>query len=372
MFKNITKLVGFTLILISVSVVSPASAETIDEKLSFAGYLEETLGHLWAIEQNLDDNNAELALVHATHPIAELYDLMKPQLVERDVELDSKIKQILFELREKTSSSVTREQAQEAIEQARSVVEVARSTIVGDVGDKTDFKIKLMIGLLETSKGEYSEAIENGQISMMAEFQDGSAFVWRSQQIYNAIKSEVPEKESKEIDEFFTELWNAYDEHALPEKVETLANAIIHDLEEVAGIETEKTELTDYVLNIRNLLSEAKDEYGNGKTDEALSLVTKAYLDNYEFLEATVGDQDSELNDEIEHKMREELRDRIKNGAPVSEVNTLIDEILVKMDTVETIVPEFGPITAIVFALTISAIFFSLKHQKFNLLQKIK
>ena len=47
--------------------------------LEFAGALEETLGHFWAIELNLDERNAQLAAVHATHPIAELYDSMKPE-----------------------------------------------------------------------------------------------------------------------------------------------------------------------------------------------------------------------------------------------------------------------------------------------------
>ena len=58
------------------------------EKVEFAAYVEETLGHFWALEQNLDDNNAELALVHATHPIAELYNLMKPHLQATDPQLD--------------------------------------------------------------------------------------------------------------------------------------------------------------------------------------------------------------------------------------------------------------------------------------------
>ena len=59
-----------------------------DEKLAFAGNLEETLGHFWAVEKNLDEHNAELALVHATHPVAELYDLMKPDLQAKDPKLD--------------------------------------------------------------------------------------------------------------------------------------------------------------------------------------------------------------------------------------------------------------------------------------------
>ncbi|MEC4848913.1 MAG: PEFG-CTERM sorting domain-containing protein, partial [Nitrosarchaeum sp.] len=53
-------------------------AESDQDKLSFASSLEETLGHFWALENNLDEKNAELALVHATHPISELYESMKP------------------------------------------------------------------------------------------------------------------------------------------------------------------------------------------------------------------------------------------------------------------------------------------------------
>ena len=51
-----------------------------DAKLEFAGTLEETLGHFWALEMNLDENNAELAIVHATHPISELYGTMSEHL----------------------------------------------------------------------------------------------------------------------------------------------------------------------------------------------------------------------------------------------------------------------------------------------------
>jgi len=53
-----------------------------EEQLEFGSELQETLGHFWALEQNLDENNAELAIVHATHPIAELYDSMSEKLAD--------------------------------------------------------------------------------------------------------------------------------------------------------------------------------------------------------------------------------------------------------------------------------------------------
>ncbi len=364
MNKKILSFFGFTFVLALSLNVIPAFAE--DEKLAFASYLEETLGHFWALEQNLDDNNAELALVHATHPVAELYDLIKPELQEHDPELDARVQQILLNLGERTSSDVTREEAQEAIDEAKEVIEIARATVVGkELSNDMNFKINLINGLLETSVAEYGEAVSEGQINEMAEFQDGSAFVWKSQQIYDTIKAEVPEHEAEEIDEFYEDLWAAYDVKADPSDVETITNGIIHELQVVAGEEVEEIELLDYVKNIRNLLTEAKEEYAKGETDEALSLATKAYLDNFEFLEASVGAQNPELNEEVEEMMREELRDMIKNSASVEEVNAHIDEILLKMDEVAVIVPEFGPMAFAVLSVAIIAVLIvGIKQQK--------
>ena len=74
-----------------------ADTET-DAKLEFAGTLEETLGHFWALEMNLDESNSELAIVHATHPIAELFDTMSIHL-EGNPEFKAKLEQTLFELK---------------------------------------------------------------------------------------------------------------------------------------------------------------------------------------------------------------------------------------------------------------------------------
>src|SRR3970282_1971675 len=263
MIKSITSMImAITLITILPSQI--ALAESEDDKLSFAGSLEETLGHFWAIEQNLDDNNAELALVHATHPIAELYSSMKPDLKEANPEFDEKIQQTLMDLGKKIGSDVTREDAQMAMDEAKKIIQEARILIVGkELSQDTTFKARLMQGLLKTSIGEYEEGVKNGQIEMMAEFQDGSAFVWRSQQIFDEVKSSLPEHEVEEIEEFYSDLWDAYDKRSSSEQVETLANGIINEIGEAIGEETEKTDLMTYVENIRDLLKQVKTEYAD-------------------------------------------------------------------------------------------------------------
>ena len=335
-----------------------ADAESYQDKVEFASYLEETLGHFWAIEQNLDEKNAELALVHATHPIAELYDLMKPQLKQADPQLDAQVQDTLMQLQHKANTDVSRTQAQKALDDARQVIQNARSAVVGDdLSNDPLFQAELIKSLLETSVSEYSEAVSDGTIEEMAEFQDGSAFVWRSEQIFKSIRSDIDTNIAKEIDENYEDLGNAYDNREDPSKIDTITDGIIHEIDEVLGVENQEDDLLTYVDNIRDLLNQTKQAYGNGYNDLALSLATKAYLDNYEFLEgALVESGHEDLMQEGETMLRIELRDMIKEGKPVSDVNVQIDAILEKMDTVAVAVPEFGTIATMVLAVAIISI----------------
>ena len=346
-----------------------AFGDAYEEKLDFASSLDETLGHFWAIEQNLDDGNAELALVHATHPIAELYDLMKPELSEYDPELDSKVQDTLMQLQNKTNTKVSREQAQLAIDEAKETIETARSVVVGkELNDDPKFQAAIIKNLVTTSISEYQEAVSNGMILEMAEFQDGSAFVWRSEQIFKEIESNIDPHISEEIEEYYEDLWDAYEKKSDPEQVEIFANGIIHEIDEILEIEGEEVELLEYVENIRELLEQTKTEYANGNTDKALSLATRAYLDNYEFLEAPLielGHED--LMEEVEVMLREDLREMIRNGQSSEEVNSQIDAILEKMDTISTVVPEFGPIAVLILAISILSIVFVTSKSKISL-----
>jgi predicted secreted protein with PEFG-CTERM motif len=272
-------------------------------------------------------------------------------------------------LKDKANTQVSRAQAQQAIDDAKGVVEIARSTVVGDyLSNLVDTKLILIKVLLETSIAEYGEAVSDGIIGEMAEFQDGSAFVWKSQQIFAEIESDIGTHEAEEIKVFYEDLWNAYDARASPLQVETLAGGIIHEIDEVLGVEDEGNDLLEYVETIEELLDQTKQEYAKGDTDLALSLATKAYLDNYEFLEAPLIELGQrELMEEVEVMLREELRGMIRNGEPVSEVNAQIDVIQAKMKTIGTVVPEFGTIAIMVLVVAITSIIAITAKSKINL-----
>ena len=54
--------------------------------------------------------------------------------------------------------------------------------------------------------------------------------------------------------------------------------------------------------------------------------------------------------EEVEIMMREELRSMMRSGAPAEDVSSQIDMILVGMDSVARIVPEFGAVAVLVMA----------------------
>ncbi|WP_100182301.1 PEFG-CTERM sorting domain-containing protein [Candidatus Nitrosotenuis aquarius] len=309
------------------------------EKESFASALEETLGHLHALELNLNESNSELARTHATHPIAELYESMKPELQEHDADFDAAFETALSELADKTIDA-PREEAQAAIDEMKSLVEEARTLVVGDeLSSDPNFRLALVRTLVETAGAEYAEAVEDGTITEMVEYQDGSAFVWRAQQIFSEIKADLPEHEAEEIEEFFADLDSAIKDIAPIENVQIYVEGIEHEVGEILGDESEEGGLHAYFEGIEHHLAEVKETYADGDSDAALAHATKAYLDNYEFLEAPVAQQNEELMEEIEIMMREELRDMIKAGAPADEINSQVDAILVKLEEAEALLP---------------------------------
>jgi hypothetical protein len=244
-----------------------ANMET-DKKLEFAGALEETLGHFWALELNLDKSNSELALIHATHPISELYDTMSEHL-ESNPEFNEKLQQTLLELKDKATTSTTRNNAQLAIEDAKKIIQEARDIVIGDEhSNNSPFKAQLINGLLETSKVEYEEAIQNGEIIEMAEFQDGSAFIWRSQQIFEEIRYDV--KNSGQVSDTYAKIWEGYEQKHSPQQVSSLVNELITHFESVSGVEsTESSHLEEvFGTEIKHPLELSESIQMTGKINE--------------------------------------------------------------------------------------------------------
>jgi hypothetical protein len=164
-------------------------------------------------------------------------------------EFDSKLQETLMQLQNKANTEVSRAEAQEEIDEAKEIIQEARMIVVGnDLSDDSTFKIQLIMGLLETAKVEYEEAVVDGIIEEIAEFQDGSAFVWQSQQIYENIESELDPIDSSRINGYYAEVWALFDQRADPADVENSIDSVIAEFEEISSIDSNPSDHEEILL----------------------------------------------------------------------------------------------------------------------------
>ena len=92
------------------------------------------------------------------------------------------------------------------------------------------------------------------------------------------------------------------------------------------GTEGKSNKFVDYLENAISLLNQSSFEYKNSNYTGAEELATTAYLDNFEHVEEELEKKSSHaFMEDIEHKMREELRDLIKDKAQQSELDIHIN-----------------------------------------------
>ena len=309
------------------------------EKVDLAGGLEKTLGHLWALELNLNEGNYDLANTHALHPVTGLYASIKPALAAVDLTADAAVESALNNLADRTGNDVPLARALGVVGQTRSIIDYARNATIGPISEEANFKLIQMKMLLKTSIVEYGVAVSGGQVVELAKFQDGLAFVVRSEQILDTIDTgDVGSRTVLIMYEVLAEVQDAYDNREDPAEVESLTNRVVDSINGLLGIESEDVNLQAFIENIRSLLADTSAELAVGNTDLALSYTVKAYLDNYEFLELPLLEAgEGDLMRELETMLRIDLQNLIRDGAPLGAIDAHIDDILDKLDAIENI-----------------------------------
>ena len=204
--------------------------------------------------------------------------------------------------------------------------------------------------LLSVADNEYKEAIENGQLKEIVEYQDGQAFISRARAIFNESTPLIPQEKSADvpvINGFFADLGNAVQEKSNPEIESNAIASIIHEISEVTGINEGNisgtgSDTSAYISEIRNLLNQTLDAYENQNYDQADTLAIQAYLDNYEFIEAPLAEQNRTLMETTELMLREDLRQFIQTHAPIVEIQEHVDKINSNLNQAEELLAASG------------------------------
>ena len=225
--------------------------------------------------------------------------------------------------------------------------------IPNEITNNNTFKLGVVSDLLSIAGVEYGEAVENGTITEIVEYQDGQAFVSRAQDVFGQASPLVPQEMNNEVQEtnqFFSSLNNAIQNKSNPEVADRSIGAIIHEISEITGIseaglggQGANTESGEIISKIRSLLNQTVEAYNQQNYAEAEALATTAYLDNFEFIEAPLAEKDPELMENTEVMLREQLRQFIQNRVPVEEIQQHIDKINSNLDKAEELLAGAAP-----------------------------
>jgi hypothetical protein len=99
--------------------------------------------------------------------------------------------------------------------------------------------------------------------------------------------------------------------------------------------EDSQREPAELISTIRNLLNQTIVEYNKQNYTGAADLADVAYIDNFEFLEAPLAEEDEKLMEETEITLRENLSRLIEEKAQSQQIQELINEINQRLDQAE-------------------------------------
>jgi hypothetical protein len=304
------------------------------EAIGFGEALAQIRGHHLVSLELYEAGDAEGAAVHASHPVDEILASVQSELDEHDPDIGDEIAAALEEGLSAVTAGRPAEEVSAAYDEAATLTQDALTAVVGEQAEESSYKGSVISALLSTAAHEYEEAVGDNKIRLLAEYQDGYAFVSEARLLYEDIAADVEAasvEEAEEIEEAFDSLEAALPSPQPPAKladkldVESAAELIAHELEETVDAEpVEESDPAEVVEHIEELLTEIEETYAAGDAEAAAELSAEAYLENYEIIEADVIELAPEINEELEPLLGAALREEIQAGAPQGEIESMI------------------------------------------------
>jgi hypothetical protein len=299
---------------------------------------------------NKEAGNNTLAKAHTLHPIAEIYSSIEPQISKANMTLNNTLASDLNRLSQMVNTSSLNEFGAQSQKINTLLNQTIQQVIPLQAISNSTFKLSVVSDLLSIAGEEYGEAVENGTIREMVEYQDGQAFISRAQDVFGQASSMIPQEMNREVEETrqsFSSLNTDVQNKSSPEVVNRSIGAIIHEISEITGVGEENlggqavtTESGEIISEIRSLLNQTVEAYRQQNYAEAEALATTAYLDNFEFIEAPLAEKDEALMENTEVMLREQLRQLIQNKVSLEELQQHIDKINSNMDKAEELLVD--------------------------------
>jgi hypothetical protein len=334
---------GTTTIANETTTMSSAPNATLVE---FVSNIEQIRGHLDQALINKESENITLAEAHTLHPIEEIYSSIEDQLANQNSTLNQTLSAALQNL-PSSATNATLQEFESQIDYVNTLLNDSMQAVVpsAEFSNNPAFNASVVGRLLDVAGHEYEEAVENGTVKAIVEYQDAQAFIYRAHLVFNSSASNINQSmahEVEEVNEFFSNLNGAVNNKEDPATVETTINGIIHELAEITGlsesqligeeVSAEEQDPIAIINNIKSMLTQLIAAYRSQDYQGAESIAIEAYLENYEYVEAPIAQLDQQLMEQTEVMLREELRQMITDRVPIEQVEQHIAMINTNLD----------------------------------------
>ena len=225
--------------------VANLTSSNTTKLVDFVSNIEQIRGHLEQAISNKQAGNNILVLAHTLHPIEEIYSNIEGQISDANSTLNQTLSSNLNQLSQMANNS-TPDQFNMQVQKVNGLLNQTVEKVVpieNRNNDTVAFNLVIVADLLATAETEYKEAVENGTIKEIVEYQDAQGFVSRAQSIFEqtlpAMKPQELSGKIQNVKEFFSELNNTIDNKSNPEVINTSIRAIIHEISGITGIREE-------------------------------------------------------------------------------------------------------------------------------------
>ena len=305
-------------------------------------------------QYSLNSGDLESAFQHAYIPHSVTFPVIKPILSEDDPASSKSLEGLLTDLPIKVRASNSPEEAYSNIESDVATIKSLLNKIANSTAGLSSLEDKGFV--LQASAVLLEDAIQSYKITNASSTQDSSStfnlqnslgLVNSSLTDFERVADSVDERRREEIRSFYNQIQESMKNDAPFDTVASVASAIERDFTEeltLSGGSESALEQAKYFSTIRDLLNSTITSVNDGDYKGADATAIKAYLDNFEYLEAPIEKHDSDLMLDIETEMREELRQMIREERSPQEINGFITSILGKLDQAEDLLkndPEY-------------------------------
>jgi uncharacterized protein (DUF697 family) len=331
-----------------------AAATPNSTLIDFASNIEQIRGHLDQAVVNKESGNDTLTVTHSLHPIEEVYSSIEGLLARQNSTLNQTLSLALQELSSGAANSTASQFKNQTSAVDMLLNDAVRAIMIiiipsQELGN-TAFNASVVARLLSIAGHEYQEAVANGIIREVVEYQDAQAFIHRAQTIsdatFGSVINQTMANEIEQVNEYFGILNNTVINKGDPAEVETTINGTVHELEEITGMPAsellgqkvagggvlQQDDPVAIIDNVKSMLNQLLSAYQSQNYEEAESIAIEAYLENYEFVEAPIAQHDQQLMEETEVMLREELRQLINDRVPVEQLQEHIASINANLD----------------------------------------